>query len=93
MPIMIAATATCGLATVTRLPRQPPGGEADRTRRPAAEVVSSYFVCGFCANALPVIGVGILSMLTSTAAASMAFAVVIVCFAVVALGFGFKYAR
>jgi len=61
-------------------------------REQRAEVVSSYFLCGFCGNALPAIGGGILSTLTSPAAASMAFAVVIVCLAVVALGFGFRRA-
>ena len=56
-----------------------------------AEVVSSYFVCGFSGNALPVIGVGVISTFASLATASLAFAATISVFAVVALYFGIKY--
>jgi MFS family permease len=58
-----------------------------------AAVVSSYFVCCFTGNALPVIGVGVISTLVSPPAASMSFAAMIVLFAVVALGFGVKYTK
>jgi hypothetical protein len=86
-------TATCALATGLgyRGSLQVVNQIAPGDQR--AEVASGYFVCGFCGNALPVIGVGILSTLTSAAAASMAFAAVIICFAVVALRFSFKYGR
>jgi hypothetical protein len=47
------------------------GRDFERNDR-RAEAVSSYFVCGFCGNALPFVGVGILSTMTSTAVASMA---------------------
>ena len=89
----IAATATCALATGLgyRGSLQVVNQIAPGDQR--AEVASGYFVCGFCGNALPIIGVGILSTLTSAAAASMAFAAVIICFAVVALRFSFKYGR
>jgi MFS family permease len=53
-----------------------------------AAVVSTYFVCCFTGNALPVIGVGVLSSLTNTTAADIAFACMIAAFAVVALLFG-----
>jgi hypothetical protein len=53
-----------------------------------AAVVSSYFVCCFIGNALPVIGVGVLSSLTNTTVADIAFSCVIAAFAVVALIFG-----
>ncbi|OAF18254.1 hypothetical protein AXW67_05080 [Bradyrhizobium neotropicale] len=56
-----------------------------------AEVVSAYFICGFLGNALPVIGIGILSTLISSTVASMVFAVTIAAFAVIALAFGLKY--
>jgi hypothetical protein len=56
-----------------------------------AEVVSTYFVCGFSGSALPVIGVGVISTLASPAAASRAFAATISLFALVALFFGIKY--
>ena len=58
-----------------------------------AAVVSTYFVCCFTGNALPVIGVGVLSSLTNTTAADIAFACMIAAFAVVALLFGLVYRR
>ena len=53
-----------------------------------AAVVSSYFVCCFTGNALPVIGVGVLASFTSAVTADIAFAATIGVFAVVALMFG-----
>jgi Na+/melibiose symporter-like transporter len=53
-----------------------------------AAVVSSYFICCFIGNALPVIGVGVLSTLTNMTTADIAFACMIAAFAVVALIFG-----
>ncbi|MCC8984818.1 MFS transporter [Bradyrhizobium sp. 10BB] len=53
-----------------------------------AAVVSTYFVCCFVGNALPVIGVGVLSSLTDTTVADIAFSCMITTFAVVALIFG-----
>jgi MFS family permease len=53
-----------------------------------AAVVSSYFVCCFLGNALPVIGVGVLSTFTSMTIADIAFACMIAAFAAVALVFG-----
>src|SRR5262249_25576394 len=50
-----------------------------------AAVVSSYFICCFTGNALPVIGVGVLSSLTNTTVADIAFACMIAVFAVIAL--------
>jgi hypothetical protein len=58
-----------------------------------AVVVSSYFVCCFVGNALPVIGVGVLSSFTSMTVANIAFASMIAAFAVVALIFGAIYRR
>src|SRR5262245_35379256 len=52
-----------------------------------AAVVSSYFVCCFAGNALPVIGVGVLSSFTTMVAADIVFACMIAVFAVVALIF------
>jgi hypothetical protein len=52
---------------------------------------SAYFVCGFSGNALPVIGVGVISTLASPTAASLAFAATISLFALLALFFGIKY--
>jgi sugar phosphate permease len=58
-----------------------------------AAVVSSYFVCCFMGNALPVIGVGVLASLVDPGVADMAFAAVIAVFAVVALLFGLRQQR
>jgi MFS family permease len=58
-----------------------------------AAVVSSYFICCFIGNALPVIGVGVLSTLTSMTVADIAFACTIAAFAAVALIFGLKERR
>jgi len=58
-----------------------------------AAVVSCYFVCCFTGNALPVIGVGVLSSLTNATIANIAFALLISAFAVVALIFGLVYRR
>jgi hypothetical protein len=52
---------------------------------------SGYFVCGFSGNALPIIGVGVISTLASPTVASLAFAATISLFALVALFFGIKY--
>ena len=51
-------------------------------------MVSAYFVCCFIGNAVPVIGVGVLSSLTNTTVADIAFACTIAAFAAVALVFG-----
>ncbi len=53
-----------------------------------AEVVSSYFVAGFLGNALPVIGVGVLTVLADPLMATLVFAVAIAAFAALALILG-----
>jgi hypothetical protein len=58
-----------------------------------AAVVSSYFVCCFTGNALPVIGVGVLASFTSMTVANIAFSCTIAGFAIVALIFGLAYRR
>jgi hypothetical protein len=93
MPIMIAATATCGVTAALgyRGSLQVVNEIAPSDRR--AELVSAYFVSAFCGNALPVIGVGVMSVLANSLAASMAFAGLIIVFAVVALFFGVRYTQ
>ena len=54
-------------------------------------VMSSYFICCFIGNALPVIGVGVLSSLTNTIVADIVFACMIVAFAAAAVIFGICY--
>ncbi|WP_214469793.1 MFS transporter [Mesorhizobium sp. dw_380] len=93
MALMVAATACCGVAAALgyRGGLQVVNEIAPRDRR--AEVVSSFFICCFVGNALPVIGIGIVSTYASPVAASLAFAGMIVVFALVALAFGLKYRR
>ncbi|MER9755868.1 MFS transporter [Mesorhizobium sp. M0166] len=93
MAIMIAGTALCGVAAALgyRGGLQVVNEIAPADRR--AEVVSAFFICCFCGNALPVIGIGVLSTMTSATVASVAFAGMIAVFSLVALGLGAKYAR
>jgi hypothetical protein len=93
MAVMIGATAVCGVSaglgyrgSLQVVNRIAPG---DRH----AEVVSSYFVCCFIGNALPVIGVGIISAYAGMPIARAIFAGMIVLFSVMALIFGLKYKR
>lgn len=58
-----------------------------------AAVVSSYFLCCFIGNAVPVIGVGVLSSLASRAIADIAFACMVAAFAAIALIIGIIYRR
>lgn len=88
---MIVATAICGVAAGLgyRGSLQVVNQIAPNDRR--AEVVSAYFICCFLGNALPVIGIGILSTMISPSVASLVFATTIAVFAMVALAFGLKY--
>jgi MFS family permease len=58
-----------------------------------AAVVSSYFVCCFIGNAVPVIGVGVLSSFTRSIVADIAFACLVAAFALAALIFGLAQRR
>jgi MFS family permease len=93
MAVMIGATALCGVSAGLgyRGSLQVVNQIAPEDRR--AEVVSSYFVCCFIGNALPVIGVGVISAYAGMPLASTIFAGMIVLFALVALIFGVKYTR
>jgi MFS family permease len=93
MLVMIAATAICGIAAALgyRGSLQVVNQIAPQDRR--AEVVSTYFVCCFCGNALPIIGIGLISTWASAALASGLFAVMIGVFALAALFFGARYTR
>lgn len=56
-----------------------------------AEVVSSYYVAMFLGNSVPVIGVGLMTVIASANVSSLVFACVIALFAVGALATGIKY--
>jgi MFS family permease len=91
MPLLLVATAICAVASGLgyRGSLQVASQIAPPDRR--AEIVSSYFICGFAGNALPVIGVGVVSTLFGPVAASLAFALTIAIFALVALAFGIRH--
>jgi MFS family permease len=84
---MLAATALCGAASGLgyRGSLQVVNEIAPPARR--AEVLSAYFICCFTGNSVPVIGVGVISVLIGPLAASASFAVLIVVFALAALWF------
>jgi hypothetical protein len=79
------ATALCGVAAALgyRGSLQVVNQIAPRDRR--AEVVSSYFVCCFVGNSVPVIGVGVISTYWTMPVASAIFAGMLVVFAIAAL--------
>jgi MFS family permease len=87
LALLIVATALCAVASGLgyRGSLQVANQIAPADRR--AEIVSAYFICGFAGNALPVIGVGVISTLAGPIQASLAFAVTISIFALVALAF------
>jgi hypothetical protein len=55
-------------------------------------VISTYLICCYVGNSVPVIGVGVLQTLSTPIVASSAFALTIALFAVVALFTGAKFA-
>lgn len=89
--IMLVATALCGIAAALgyRGSLQVVNQIAPPTRR--AEIASVYFICCFCGNALPVVGIGVITTMAGATVASFAFAGMIVVFALTAIGFGMKY--
>ena len=93
MAVMIIATAACGVTAGLgyRGSLQVVNQIAPDEQR--AEVVSSYFVCCFSGNALPVIGIGVISTAAGATAASLVFAAMIIAFALVALVFGSRYTQ
>jgi MFS family permease len=91
MAIMLVATALCGVTAGCgyRGSLQVVNQIAPEKQR--AEVVSSYFLCGFTGNALPVIGIGVIATFANMIVASLTFAVMIIVFALVALYFGARH--
>lgn len=93
MWLLLVATAACGIAAGLgyRGSLQVVNQIASAEKRGA--VLSSYFICGFTGNALPVIGVGVISTLASAVVADTVFAGLIVVFALTALVTGLKRSR
>jgi MFS family permease len=93
MSLLLVATAACGVAAGLgyRGSLQVVNQIAPEEKR--AAVVSSYFICGFTGNALPVIGVGVISTLAGSVVADIVFAVLIVVFALAAIGTRVMHAK
>ena len=93
MGLFIAATACCAVSAALgyRGSLQVVNQIAPEQHR--ASVVSSYFICGFSGNALPVIGIGAISTMASAVIADMAFAALIVVFALAALAMRVIYKK
>lgn len=90
MPLVLGGAVLSGLAAALgyRGSLQVVNGLAPADRR--AEVVSTYFLAGFAGNALPVIGVGLITAAAGSLAADAAFAALIAAFALAALGLELK---
>jgi hypothetical protein len=84
LPVLLLGTAVCGVvgALGYRGGLAVANSLAPPERR--AEVASAFFVCCFCGNALPIIGVGALTLATSAQFADLAFAVTVSVVAAVA---------
>ena len=91
MAVFLAGTTVCGIAAAFgyRGGLQVTNQLAPADRR--AEVVSAYFICGFVGNALPIIGVGVLSQTLGARTADMVFAGVVSVVAVAALAAGLAF--
>jgi MFS family permease len=85
LPILLVGTALSGAANAIgyRGSLQVVNEIAPNDRR--AEVISVYLVCSYVGNALPVIGVGVISTAWGSIVASSVFAITIGLFAIVAL--------
>ena len=93
MPLLLAGTALGGIAAALgyRGSLQVVNEIAPAQQR--AEVISTYLLCCYVGNALPVVGVAVISQLATPVIASSAFAVTIALFAVAALFTGHRYSR
>lgn len=93
LALIIAATVLCGVSAGLgyRSGLQVVNQIAPPDRR--AEVVSSFFICCFIGNAVPVIGVGVITAYSNMTLASAIFAGMIALFAVVAFIFGVRSAK
>jgi hypothetical protein len=84
LPVLLVATAVCGVvgALGYRGGLAVANGLAPPERR--AEVASAFFVCCFCGNALPIIGVGALTLATSSRLADLALTILVSLIAAIA---------
>jgi MFS family permease len=92
LPVLLIGTALSGTAAALgyRGSLQVVNEIAPNDRR--AEVISTFLICCYVGNSVPVIGVGVLETLSTPIIASSAFALTIAVFAIVALLTGSKFA-
>jgi MFS family permease len=90
--LLLAATALGGIAAALGYRGSLEVVNAIAPADQRSEVVSSYLVACYLGNALPVIGIGLLSAAASALVAHVVFAVVIGLLAAAALTIGVKYA-
>jgi hypothetical protein len=85
MALLILGTAVVGVATVLayRGSLEVVNEIAPADRR--AELISSYILCMYAGNSLPIIGIGVLSTAASSLAADIAFAIIVAAFVLLAL--------
>jgi MFS family permease len=88
---MLAGTALCGAAAGLgyRSSMQVVNEIAPSDRR--AEVLAAYFICCFIGNAVPVIGVGFITVMVGALTATVSFALLIALFAITAFVFARRY--
>jgi len=85
MPVLIAGTSFCGVAGALGYRGGLAVANALAPAERRAETASLFFLCCFCGNALPVIGVGALTGAVGPHAADLAFACLISAIAAAAL--------
>ena len=93
LPLLLAGTAVGGVAAALgyRGSLQVVNEIAPGQQR--AEVISTYLLCCYVGNGLPVVGVGVISQLATPVIASSTFAITIALFAIAALFTGSKYSH
>ena len=91
LAVLIVGSALAGLAAAVgfRGGLQVVNRLAPPERR--AEVFSCYLLCGFLGNSLPVVGVGLLTQMTSAPAANFTFAVAVAVLGTIAFAMGLKF--
>lgn len=89
--ILLAAITLCGAAAALGYRGGLGGVNALAPPERRAEVVSTFFVGCFCGNALPVIGVGVLTETAGTDVAVTSLAAFLSVIALLALGLGFAF--
>ncbi len=92
-PLMLAGTAVCGAATAASYRGGLASASALAPPERRAEVASSYFVCCFLGNALPIVGVAALSQAIGAELADRIFAGVLTALTLGAVACNLAFSR